>query len=321
MIRRPTHRRVSYLATISLVALALLVPAGASAATPDLSPIQYGAPATVSVDSTQGAVVLGVRNDGKSTVSQLFLVEVTILGGSITAMYPSQPSCAEDFSSCTLGQLKPKKEATVIVVFDFDAGSTSATVSGTFNTTGTAGDNDQSHGDSWQVSATVTQSADAQDFAGRFIDLDGNPLVANDQVINDDTNPHATKVIAPQTLIGVTVEDGAVVAQPCDPTKVACAKLFGETSSISVALGGTFAGGFQIVIGFDGSELPGGVNANSIKIYHTYTGGSEVISQKCQFAPNSTTPKSMPCLTASKDGPDLWVTIWTTHNGVMRGLG
>jgi Domain of unknown function DUF11 len=316
VIRRPTKRGVSYAVASSLLAVMLLVPAGASAATPALTEIQYSAPSTVGVGEL-GAVVLGVSNGGKSTVSQLFLDDVVITGGTFFRAYPSQGSCVG--TDCSLGQLKPKKSATVIIVVTPTSGSVSVT--GTFNTTGLgSGSNDESHGDAWIVSANITVSGDVQDVAGRFIDQDGNLIVQNSQALGD-TNPHSTKVVAPQTLIGVSVEDGVTVAQDCDPAKVACANLFGETSVINVAQGGTFTGGFQILIGFDSSEVVG-ANQNSLKIYHTYGDGQwEVIDTKCTFARGATVPKSLPCLTVTKSGPDLFATIWTTHNGVMRGLG
>lgn len=319
MIRRPTKRGVSYAVASSLLAVMLIGPAGASAATPALDEIQYPAPATVGPGEL-AAVVLGVSNGGKSTVSQLFLDAIEYSGGTFLKAYPSQGSCATDGSSCTFGQLKPKKSASVIIVVTPTAGAVS--VAGTFNTTGLgSGDGDQSHGDDWPVAATVTVSSDVQDVAGRFIDQDGNLIVQNSQALSD-TNPHSTKVVAPQALIGVSVEDGVTVVQDCDADLVDCAGLFGETSVINVAQGGTFPDGFQVVMGFDRSEIVG-ANANSLTIYHTYGDGEwEVIDDRCTFARGSTVPRSLPCLTVQNlGGGDLQATIWTTHNGVMRGLG
>lgn len=320
MIRRPIIRRVSYAVASSLLAVMLLGPAGASAATPALDEIQYPAPATVGVGEL-AAVVFGITNSGKSTVSQLFLVDVVITGGTFFTAYPSQGTCTAGGTSCTFGQLKPKKTASVIIVITPD-GVGSVNVTGTFNTTGLgSGSDDASHGDQWDVQATVTVSDDAQDVAGRFIDEDGNLLVQNSQALSD-TNPHSTKVVAPQTLIGVSVEDGnPAITQECFLTADECANLFGETSAIYVAQGGTFPGGFQVVIGFDRSEIVG-ANANTLTIYHTYDDTYEIIDTRCTFAPNSSVPKTLPCLTVDRlGGGDLQATIWTTHNGFMKGLG
>ncbi|MEW5990352.1 MAG: hypothetical protein AB1736_03270 [Chloroflexota bacterium] len=321
MIRRPSGRGVSLLATSTLLALMLLVPAGTSAATPGLVQFSYPAPATVA-EGELAAVVFGVTNSGKSTVSQLFLDDVFYDGGTFLKAYPSQGSCTADGTSCTFGQLKPKKSASVILVIT--PTSAAVSVTGTFNTTGLgSGSDDASHGDQWDVAASVSVSSDTQDVGGRFIDLDGNLLVQNSQELSD-TNPHSTRVVAPQTLIGVSVEDGTVVVQCGEEGYPACPSgtLFGETSIIHVAQGGAFPDGFQVVIGFDRSEIVG-ANANSLTIYHTYGDGeSEVIDTKCSFAKGSSTPKSLPCLTVENiGGGDLQATIWTTHNGVMRGLG
>ncbi len=320
MFRRSILRGVGLLGTSALLAGMLLAP-GASAATPPLETSQYAAPDTIS-DGGTGAVVFSIYNPGKSNVSQLYLVDVAVDGGTFLTAYASQGSCTDAIQECAFGQLRRGQTATVIVAFTATAGVTPVTVSAVFNTTGLGSSEggDNSHGDAWHVSQAVNTSTDAQDFAGRFVDSAGNLLVQNNQNLSD-TNPHTTKVVAPKTLIGVSVQDGATVAQPCDATKVNCAGLFGQTSVINVAQGGTFPGGFQIVIGFDKSEIVG-VNQNTLKIYHTYGSGQyEVIDTRCTFAKNSTVPKSLPCLTVRKDGPNLWATIWTTHNGVMRGLG
>ncbi|MEO7663946.1 MAG: hypothetical protein ABIV26_02395, partial [Candidatus Limnocylindrales bacterium] len=225
-------------------------------------------------------------------------------------LYPSQGTCAA--TSCTLGQLKPRNDATVILVFDALPAAASVDLAGRFNTTGLgSGSGDSSHGDQWDVAQGVSTSTEAQDFSGRFVDIGGNVTVQNLQAVGT-TNPQATKVIAPRTMVGVSVEDGGTAS--C-PATIAC---FGNASVIEVAGGATFAGGFQVVITMDGSELASGVNAKSIKIYHAWDGGSENISLRCAFLNGA--PKTMPCLTATKvNGNDLQVTIWTTHNGIMRG--
>jgi hypothetical protein len=310
---------VGVLASASLLAVALLGPAPAGAAIPIASTGLSAVPATV-LAGARGAFVARFQNDDTSTISQLYFVG-SISGATFVAAYPSQGSCSASAASCSLGQVKPgaANAVSVTVVYQTTASATSVGGSFAFNTTGLgSGGGDNSHGDSWPVSASAATSTDP-DFGGRFID-DANLVVQNDQAVNDSTNRHATKVIAPNGFIGVTVEDGYVAAQACPPAPYVCTNLFGETSVVSVAAGGTFPGGFRIIMTFDKSELAG-VSANTLKIWHTYSGGSEVISAKCSFASGATTPSSMPCLTVKKlPGGDLQVTVWTTHNGSMRGL-
>ena len=320
MIRRPTLRGISLIATSSLVALMLLVPT-TSAATPALIQTQAPAPATIS-DGGQGAVIFSIYNNDTSTVSQLYLVSVTVTGGTFVKAYPSQGTCGTTLQPdplCTLGQLKPRKTATVIIVFNATPGVGTVTVAGTFNTTGlgTSSGGDNSHGDAWPVSQAVGTSPDAQDFSGRFIDAGGNTIVLDNQSVGSG-NLQATKIIAPKTLIGVSAEDGPSAQPVTCPSTLTC---FGETSAIEVAGGASFPGGFQVVITIDGSAIPSGINAKNVQIYHTWDspapGGSEIISARCTFT--NGLPKSMPCLNAVKvNGQDLQITIWTTHNGFMK---
>ena len=315
MIRRPNIRRVSLVATSSLLALMLVGPGTAGAATPLGEAASHAVPAVIKAGET-GAFVTSFHNGDKSTISQLFLSgTLTGTGVALVAAYPSQGTC--DGLDCTFGQLKPRKDVTVTVVYSTTTATLAAAGSFVYNTVGLgSGSGDASHGDQWTTAASSSTRADGN-YGGRFIN-NSNLVVANDQAIND-ANPHATKVLAPKTFIGVTVSDGSVVTQPC-AAPIVCADLalFGESSVINVADGGSFPGGFNIIISFDSSEVVG-ANQNTLSIYHTYTGGAELIDQRCAFAKNSTTPKSMPCLTVSKSGPDLIASIWTTHNGIMRG--
>jgi hypothetical protein len=316
VIRRPTLRGISLVATSSLLALMLIGPASTLAATPNLT--QYGipAPATVSANAT-GAIILGIHNGDSSTVSQLFLTGASITGdGTFTLANPSQGTCTG--TSCTLGQLKPGHDITVALVYT--AGSVVGTVtgSGTFNTTGTAGTGDNSHGDSWFASAQASVSTDTLNFGGRYIN-NGNLVVQDNQSVNKDTNRQATKVVAPGNLIGVSVSDGGT--QGTCPATLTC---FGETSAIEVAAGASFPGGFQVIITLDSSEIPGGVTTRNVRVYHTWvdapTPGSETISARCSFT--NGLPNSMPCLNAVKvNGNDIEITIWTTHNGFMKPAG
>ena len=314
MIRRPTLRGISLVATSSLLALMLIGPASTLAATPILTQTSSPAPTTI-VDGGRGAVIFSIHNGDKSTVSQLFLVDIVVTGGTFVTAVPSQGTCTD---TCALGQLKPKKDAAVVVVFDATAGVSAVNVTATFNTTGLGSSTggDSSHGDQWKVAQAVAISTDGQDFDGRFIDDALNVVVQNNQSVGTG-NKQATKIIAPKTLIGVSAQDGPLTPAVTCPATITC---FGETSVIEVAGGATFPGGFQVVITMDGSELASGVNAKSVKIYHVWDGGSETINTRCTFT--NGLPKSMPCLNAVKVGSNvLQVTIWTTHNGFMKPAG
>lgn len=320
VIQRPTHRGIGLVSATALLVAALVGPIPVGATTPDADADVSAVPSVV-LNGARGAFVATFDNTDSSTISQLYLIgSVSGAGVTFVRAYPSQGTCSASSVSCTLGQVKPNGPlVTVTIVYQTTAATTAVSGAFAFNTVGLgSGGGDSSHGDSWPVSASASTSSDP-DFGGRFIDSDANLVVQNDQSVNDSSNRHATKVVAPKSFIGVTVEDGSVETQVCPPAPGSCDNLFGETSIVSVAAGGTFPGGFQIVITFDSSELVG-VNANNLRIWHTYSGGSELISSKCSFASGASTPTSMPCLVTKKlPGSDLRVTIWTTHNGVLRG--
>lgn len=319
MIDRRIRRGASITAATALLAAALLGPTSVGAAVPAAHTEATAIPSTV-LNGETGAFLVEFWNDDSSTIAKLYL-DATITGGTYLNAYPSQGSCTFGaVLECDLGQVRSGSNGYVSVLLTYTASDDATAVDGAFefSTTGLGSsvEGDNSHGDSWTDSASASLTHDP-DFGGRFID-GSNLVVQNYQVVGDG-NPHATKVYAPQSFIGVTVEDGAGNGS-CNAAFVDCTRLFGEASFVNVADGGTFEGGFRIVITMDSSEIPAGVNANNVSIYHYYDGGEELITDRCTFAKHSSTPESLPCLTVKKlPGGDLQITIWTEHNGVLRG--
>lgn len=325
MIRRPKSRGISLIASSSLVALMLLVPAGATAATPTVILNGTGPnPATVSLGEP-AAFSTSLKNNDTSNISlkltttdpSLVVLAATATGGTCQQTTPL---------SCTFKNVKPQVTVSAAVVLQAPAAGTSFNAQLKWDTTGISNDKGgNSHGDSFYfpnsgvptvgVPLTVPLNSDATNYRSRYVLTTTQQTVQNDQAVGS-ANKQATRVVAPSTLIGVTVSDGTAGD--------ACTGCFGEASVVEVAGGAPFSGGFQVIITFDSSEIPSGVNANNINVYHTWTGdpapGFETISTRCSFSGGL--PTSMPCLTAKKvNGNDLQVTIWTTHNGVIHGLG
>jgi hypothetical protein len=329
VIRRPKFRAISLVASSSLVALMLLVPAGASAATPTVSLTgpTAGTPGTVSPGETV-AFSVSLTNQDSSTISQLSLTtnDPTLTVASATS---ADGKCATTSPlSCAFRNLKFGTTVSAFVVLN--AKNANFGVQFRWDTTGQAGDKGgNSHGDSfyWPYSGVTTTpgtpiavgvNGDTTNYRSRYVLTKTQQQVFNNQSINS-TNKQSTQVNAPNTGIPVTVQDGP--GGPACPASVVC---FGEASVIEVNGGQPFPGGFQVILQFDSSEIPGGVNANNIQIYHTWDGppapGFETIPTRCTFSGG--VPTSLPCLTAKKiNGNDLQVTIWTTHNGVIHGLG
>lgn len=321
MTRRPTSRGVSLVATTALLALMLLVPAGASAAVPTVIVDGTGPNPVVVSAGEPVAFSTALTNDDTSNIS----LKLTTTDQSLVVLSAkaTNGTCAVTTPlSCTFKNIKPGMTAKASIVLRAPSSGASFNAQLKWDTTGVAKDRGgNSHGDSFYyphgvlptagLPLTVGLNTDATNFRARYVLTPTQQTVANAQAVNS-ANPHATKVIAPSTLMGVTVQDGTGV------TALACAGCFGETSIIEVAGGDEFPGGFRVVITMDSSEIPGGVNAGNVAIYHEWDGGSENISLRCTFTAGL--PDTMPCLNAKKlPGNDLEITIWTTHNGIMRG--
>lgn len=331
----------------ALIALALFAPT-AYAAIPDLIPTWTVIPTTVA-NGDYVAFRASIYNNDTSTVSQLYYVEVERgVGLELNSVKPSQGTCDTTTEpgkfKCTLGQLKPRKTATVVAIFKTPATGASATERTAFNTTGlgSIAGNDKSHGDSWpsfetdangNITAdylTVYLSANADLFYGRYVLNDNLKIVENSQALSN-SNPHSTRAYAPVTGIGVTVEDiSCVETDPPTTLDPLCSQLtlgFGQISKVNVNddvddSGITATTLLHFYMQLDSSEIPQGTNTNSITIGHAYPGGYEDIINRCTFDKKQTSPNNASCFTAKNlPGGDLGIDIWSIHNGGFKVIG
>jgi hypothetical protein len=331
-------RRLGAILATALFAVAL-VPGLANAATPNLTPSFSFVPSIVA-SGDYVAFRSRITNNDTSTVSQLFLLEdgptrdPNLTFNSLTT---TQGTCdTTGLISCTLGQLKPHKTATVTAIFrtnDVPTGSDSYSVteSFTFNTTGlgSSSGGDSSHGDSWPsgpVSGTVTTNGD---FGGRYV-LNTNLLrVENSQAINN-TNRHSTRAYAPVTGIGVTVEDIDCTTSS-DPICASFTTGSTAVSKVNVNDGIDISGTpgttlLHFYLQADSSELTLGQTAGNLVVTHVYVDEVthlnviETISTKCQFSKKSgPNPTNAPCITPTNlGGGDIGVDVWTFHNGGLK---
>ena len=326
MNRKTLGRAGSAAAASTLIALQLM--AGATiAAVPTATATAIATPSTVTPGDVAGYVVQ-YRNDDSSTISKVALTAAMSDGFAyaVQSASTSAGSCKTGTGplSCALGNVRPGQTVTIVVGLTTSSASSSVTTTFDFSSGGsTPTDGGTSHGDSWFASATTTLSSDPN-FKGRFVAKSTQQTVENLQALSS-ANPHATKVIAPVTLIPVTVQDGPGTALLCGGVFTQCpATAFGETSTISVDGGRTFGSPFRVVVSFDSSEIPSGVNQGNIKIYHQWSDasgtGEQLLAERCTFAKGSSTPTNAPCISVKKlPGNDLEVTVWTFHNGSMKG--
>lgn len=301
------------------------------------------------------------QNTDTSTISQLFLNGITdaavysvgkplTYAVSATVDGKASTGCANATPlSCSFRNIKPLSVIQVAVVYQVPADPYAGSASCPFGKSqgygvlpaGTldgpalctllqwssngspSSDGGTSHGDTWNWYDGVALTTD-KDYQGSYV-FDGSlSVVQNSQAVGP-TNRQATIAFSPANGIPVTVQDGPAANASCNSAVVDCSLLFGEWSIVSVNNGQPIPGQastlYEFQITFDSSEIPSGLNANNLEIYHTYSGGDEVISTACTFARGSTTPGNAPCLTIQKlKGGDLRVTIWTFHNGGFKGL-
>jgi hypothetical protein len=94
------------------------------------------------------------------------------------------------------------------------------------------------------------------------------------------------------------------VSSACVPAS----KCFGQTSDIHVGNGSGQYGQFKVVLNLHSSEIPKGVNANSLVVYHD----GVAITAICGDAPTAD------CYSVAKFKWGLQVTIWLLHNGKLN---
>jgi hypothetical protein len=294
--------------SLSMVAL----PAVVLGALPDVS-IGYGTNADATSQPGSGAVPAKVdkgepaafqiwaRNDDTSTISQFFL-SIDADGGTLSSATWSKSSGQSGTCStttaydCSFGQLKPDVTVYVTVVITTPTVGSTMVPTFVFSTTGIgSGGGDNSHGDTWSESDSVSLDG-TDDYAGRYVNSSGVTMVQNNQVLGTG-NAQSTIVYSPETGIGVTVEDGLSCGE--------AGTCVGEASEISVANGKSYTNGFKVVINLHSSEIPSGVNANNITVWHD----GVQITDKCGKTP------SPDCYSTKKFSWGIQVTIWLTHNG------
>jgi uncharacterized repeat protein (TIGR01451 family) len=290
--------------------------------------------------ATQGATIgftITVDNQGTSNVSQSS-VDATIPAGTTYAgVFPASTVCSTTTSGhiiCSLGSIKGNTTVVYALAFTTTPSTSSPAVMTVVGaTTGVPGDpGGNSHGDNFQcnpnqcTASTTLRASGDPDFSGRFVT--GSNLLVQDNQSVGSANLQATKLQAPFTGIGASVEDGPGVGPlgPCGSGdhpvgSAVCAAIFGQTSSIVVSQGQSFGSPFPVTVTFSKYEIPGGINQNNIAIYHSWTDGSgfheEVISDRCTF--NGNTPTNPQCIAVTKTSDGLVVTGWLFHNGRING--
>lgn len=241
------------------------------------------------------------RNDDTSTVSQFFLTES--LGRTIYSVHWARKdgtlgTCPTSLPlNCSFGQLKPGDWINATIVVQALATGASMPVRFVWSTVGIG------HGDSFPVDDSVAIS-NSNDFSGRFL-INSDLLPIGDSDVLGPGNKQSTIVYSPTTGIGVSVEDGPGVSNGCAP-----GQCFSQGSDIHVGNGSSQYGQFKVIVNLHSSEIPNGVNANNLTVYHD----GVALTTICADTPIAD------CYSAKKFKWGIQVTIWLLHNGKL-GIG
>jgi len=308
------RQRVSTLFTtfsllLSLTALSVAVPAATLAATPTVA-TGYGSEAVPLTGTgaqpttvTPGARVqfsLWARNDDPSTISQFFLTESlnrTIYSAAWSSSDGSSGTCPTTVPlTCSFGQVTPGESIDAVIVLQTTTTGASMPVNFVWSTVGIG------HGDSYPSPDSVGLNGTGN-FKGRFL-VSGDLLTVGNVESLSASNKQSTVVTSPQAGIGVSVQDGSDVLSACVPVT----KCFGETSEIHVGNGSSQYGQFKVVVSLHSSEIPNGINANNLKVYHD----GVQITTICASTPVAD------CYSVQKFKWGLQVTIWLLQNGKLN---
>jgi len=308
------RQRVSTLLTtlsllVSLTAVSVALPASTLAAIPNVVTgfgTEAGPPQTTGaqpVKVSPGAYVqfsIWARNDDTSTISQFFLTETllrTIYSASWSSSDGGTGTCPTTTPlNCSFGQVKPGESIDAVIVLQATTIGAAMPVNFVWSTVGIG------HGDSFPVPDSVGLNGTG-DFSGRFL-VTGDLGVVGDADVSAG-NQQSTIVFSPTTGIGVSVEDGQGVSNGCAP-----GQCFSQGSDIHVGNGSGQYGQFKVVVNLHSSQIPKGVNANNLTVYHD----GEAIATICADSPVAD------CYSAKKFKWGIQVTIWLLHNGKL-GIG
>lgn len=353
--RAPRRRGlITGLVTASVLTLSLFAGGTALAANPNWI-VGHGtdsAPTASQPDSGASSSAVGagrqigffewLRNGDTSNISQLYLTasttpSATVAGATWTikdaagATVRTGVCPATTPLTCTFGALNSGN--TVYIVAAFTTRSTLAdgatqAVHFEFNTTGTPGGKNNSHGDAKAIDdqVTVTSNGDAN---GDFNLAQASLTVADNQSLQSNKNPQATSVTVNALAVGAAVGDSPTLTTPCNATLTAgfpsffsCSLLTSLTSTVEVGNGKTFnnangAGtpGIKVIVSF--AKAPSQLSGANKFVYHYWTdtagAHAELITATCTIVggfPSNTGP----CLVVGNGN----VTVWLTHNGNMR---
>ena len=247
---------------------------------------------------------VSITNHGPSNIPALYLMH----GPNpypVRSVSPEAPTCSAQPLDCSLGTLAAGSTVVVDVVYDAPA-SGAFSVDYVATTVGASEQGGNSRG--YSLPATEYMAVDASgDFDASYL-VDGLSTVATNETLSA-SNPHSTRMTAPDWAVGARVAD--LATGPCPVAscigQASELKLYGPAASANPPT-------FKVVVRFGPSEIPRGVSQQSLRLFHFPDVGPGYEIPRCGRT------LVAPCGTVIKlrDGT-LEATVWLTNNGVIRG--
>jgi hypothetical protein len=350
--KRRTRGIASAMVITAVVALSILGGGAAMAANPSWvvghgtdsfavpQPLSGASSSAVSAGAEVGFFEW-IRNDDTSNISQLSVVgtttpSATVVGASWTiknaggATVGSGLCPAATPLNCAFGALRSGETLYLVAAFTTASGLADGSTQRArfdFNSTGTPGGGNNSHGDSTFVNDEVKVTSN-KDAAGDFNFNQLSLTVADNQDVGSK-NPQSTSVTIGATAVGAAVGDSPSLQTPCTPALTqgfpsffSCSLLTSLTSTVEVGNGKIFnnpngAGtpGIKVLVKFfkAPSQLTG-ANPFAYHYWEDATGAhAELITTPCALAGGFPT-NAGPCLIVG----NKQVTVWLLHNGPMK---
>ncbi len=329
-------RLATRVALIGILLVTSITPV--SGGSPAVTVTTTASPTSVTVDHAIGYIVK-VANEGTNTLNHASLTgEMQTPDGSASNLFEylgaftganRAPACSQPPATaavCDFGQLAARTAAPDVTFYYRAPGLVHA---GTYNFLPIVrvgeGSNDSgsaSHVDTFPnpLAPIATRVlATQQDMVRGHAILDNREFTTGIDSVTLG-NPHGTKVRIPSANAEVTVEDLAPndAAVAC-PAEIA-ATCFGWGSSLSVAGGVPIAGGIEVTMRWDSSDLPKGMTARKLRIAHLLDNGYEQVKDACVFAGG--VPTNMPCISVAPftlRDKDIQATFYLASNRVSRG--
>jgi hypothetical protein len=304
-------RRLTSVVAAAFLALMLFGAGIAQASPPNWAmSIPNKVPPTVAAGANAG-YTFTVTNNGPSNISQLFVV--ANITDTPAYVHTTKGTCnATGALYCNVGGLVAGQSVDFVVAYT--VGTSNFTVIFQANTSGSTFSDQKgtSHGDTLSRSVTTSVS-NSQNFGGGFVV--GDTSVQDFQTVGKK-NPQATSLVAPDTIIPATVEDGITTGIAC--TDAHCANAFGEWSRINVNNGQPYGTAFRVTLLLWGGEVPNGTVTSDIVVLHTLDNGTtEAIGTDCTYTDGL--PTNAECRTVTKVGNNYQIDVWLFKNGSLKG--